>query len=246
MTSKGADKMISARAEQLFTMKNPRRLLRILIAVATLTQWGALSAQGTTYVGSSRIAVYVPEGFCELGGSPPEMERKRLVQEDLGGTRELLSMFAPCDELKKFAAGEIIAFRRWGTIELPRVNGAYYPAPSRRSLLEQAMAQTAEDPADVLARLERRLQRQIREKVPIEPIQSGILALDAATYQGSIVSVKVHDGDIGTVVGVGGMTATKGVAVAYNMFELADTASSFERLLRRHRQLIAKFLAVNE
>ncbi len=227
-------------------MKNFSSLLRTLVAAATLAQCSMLSAQEVRYAESPRIAVYLPDGFCELGSSAHEMERKRFVQESLGSARELLSLLAPCNEVVKLAAGKTIAFQRWVIVELPKVNETYYSALSSETFVQQAMAQAAEDPADVLTRLEKRLKRQMRDQIAIDPIHSGVISSDLATYQGSIASVKTLDGKIGTIIGVEAMTAAKGIVVRCSMFELADAMSSFEMLLKKQRGLMAKFLAINE
>lgn len=188
----------------------------------------------------------MPDNFCELGGSNPETRRKEEVQEAFGESLELLSMFAPCNELNDFVGRKIAAFTRWGIVAVPKNRGAHFPAPSTAAVVGEATKQATEDASDTLNRLENRLQRQLREQVPIEPITSGILASNAAAYYGLMESVRTPDGKLGTVIAVVGMTAAKGAVVSYRLSEVAQPTSTFEGLIQRQGEIIERFLALNK
>lgn len=219
-----------------------------LVVLFAMTALAGTSVEARNLlVDGASIEKLVPLGFCELESSPVELARKNEVQKSYGANWEVLFMFAPCDELSRFIAGEQTTFSRWGLATARKDNGGYYRLPmTRANFLANIRKYRAEDEAEVLERMESRLARQKRENTLVPAIESNPLAIDdSAYYVGTLTTGAPPNGKIVTISGVSAVTLVKGIGLGYSIFSTTPK-TTFADLLAAQMQNLATFTSINE
>ncbi len=234
-------------------MKYRLSIIGIFPLVRRLVLWGVLCTAGMflpspaqSQGASPRIVHRLPEGFCELGESEEEVARREALKGSLGATANVISLSAPCTELETLVSAAPTAFRRWAFLVLYTPTEKSHQDVTNDLYIKLVERQATESPSDTLERLEKRLQRQVREQTPIWPITSDALAWDFAAYYGGMRSAADSENKQVTLMSLTAVTIINGSLVSLVLSELATPTSSYEQLLLQQRRNISQIIELNK
>jgi hypothetical protein len=97
-------------------------LLRLLLL--SLFAFFAVDVQAATVTLLGRsVEIVIPNGYCEFGNHPADVEMVRRVREGIGNANQIIVLFADCKELEKFRRGKGSMLDNYGQILAQTLKG---------------------------------------------------------------------------------------------------------------------------
>lgn len=193
---------------------------------------------------NQQINFTLPPGFCSLGSSDREKELLESTKKTLGISIKLVFVGVNCAELKTFVSGQRDAVDNFMQIQLIGPRGDFKRLEISRENYLNAISQQSAKLSN--SELEEKM-KKIMQDADVNLLNTDIkdIGRDGNAFYMTTKSTINYDGNLRTVVGLGGSTLINSLPLSVLVFDAAPTRNTQSKLHSVLRISILSLLSEN-